>query len=312
MKTFSELERLCHMSFSRCCDLYHAYTSGKEMPILFKTTEDLAFVMNVIALAAYTFKDTVTIIAFEVMNNHFHFIISGSQKDLDEFFRLIVKKIKHTIPSAARLTFCLKPIQDLVALRNNIVYVNRNGYVANPDFTPFSYPWGTGRYYHNEIPSPLTFSDIGYNQNRKMFRGGNVKLPPEWQLDSTGTLAGNTSKSSSIYVAPSSFCDIRLGMSMFRNAHHYFSMVSKNVESYSNLAVDIDDGEFLTDQELFLEVIKILHSKYNGVKLNSLSNAQRYDLARTLHFEYRSSNGQIRRVLGLGEYEVNQLFPVNQ
>ena len=119
-------------------------------------------------------------------------------------------------------------------------------------------------------------------------------------------------KKTSVFIAPTSYCDIRLGMSMFRNAHHYFSMVSKNIESYSNLAVDIDDGEFLTDQELFFEVIKILHSKYDGVKINSLSNAQRYDLARTLHFEYRSSNGQIRRVLGLGEYEVNQLFPIKQ
>lgn len=33
------------------------------------------------------------------------------------------------------------------------------------------------------------------------------------------------------------------------------------------------------------------------------------DLARTLHYDYRSSNGQIRRVLGLGQYEVDSLFP---
>lgn len=46
----------------------------------------------------------------------------------------------------------LKPINDLKALREAIVYVNRNGYVVNPSHTPFSYPWGTGRYYFNDVP----------------------------------------------------------------------------------------------------------------------------------------------------------------
>lgn len=46
----------------------------------------------------------------------------------------------------------LKSVCDLRTLRNTIVYVNRNGYVVNPAYTPFSYPWGTGRYYFNDFP----------------------------------------------------------------------------------------------------------------------------------------------------------------
>ena len=39
------------------------------------------------------------------------------------------------------------------------------------------------------------------------------------------------------YVTPSSYCNLELGMSLFRDAHHYFYMVSKNVEAYGELAL---------------------------------------------------------------------------
>ena len=99
---------------------------------------------------------------------------------------------------------------------------------------------------------------------------------------------------------------------MFRDAHHYFSAVSKNVEAYSEIAVEIGDGEFLTDQELFTQVLKIVREKYRLASTKDLTEAQRIDLARTLHYDYRSSNGQIRRILGLSQYEVDSLFPMGK
>lgn len=129
-----------------------------------------------------------------------------------------------------------------------------------------------------------------------MFRTGEYKIPASFRM-----LDG--------HICPVSFCDIGLGMAMFRDAHHYFSAVSKNVEAYSCIAVEIDDGEFLTDQELFAKVLKIVREKYRLTSTKELTGAQRLDLARTLHYDYRSSNGQIRRVLGLSQFEVDSLFP---
>lgn len=263
MKTFSEAERLCQAAFDMCGETYHAYTSGREMPILFTNKEDLTFAMNVIALASFEFREALKTLAFEVMDNHLHFVICGTQEDVKEFFRRIVRKLKRTIPMAGQMKLSLKPIEDLASMRNNIVYTNRNGYVANPGYTPFSYPWGTGRYYFQEIPTSMTFSDIGYTSNRVMFRGDNVRLPSDWQVIDRDAP----------YIAPPSFCDITLGMAMFRDAHHYFSALSKNVEAYSGIAVELDDGEFLTDQEMF---------------------------------------AQVRRVLGLTQYEVDSLFPIGK
>lgn len=46
-------------------------------------------------------------------------------------------------------------------------------------------------------------------------------------------------------------------MSMFRDAHHYFHAVSKDVEAYSGLATEIGDYDFLTDTELFAQFTSV-------------------------------------------------------
>lgn len=97
---------------------------------------------------------------------------------------------------------------------------------------------------------------------------------------------------------------------MFRDAHHYFAMVSKNVEEYVSLAAELDDGEFLTDPELFVRLRFLVREDYGVSSLRDLTKPQKLDVARRLRREFRSSNGQIRRVLGLTQYEVNTLFPL--
>lgn len=198
---------------------------------------------------------------------------------------------------SARFQMSLKPVPDLKALRNTIVYVNRNGYVVTPECTPFSYPWGTGPYYFCRFLPDARLSDLKDRAARRMFKGRNPHLPGDYLV-----ING--------HIAPPSYCDIRLGMAMFRNAHHYFWMVSKDVEAYEEIAKDLDDGEFLTDNELFTQLWKYVRSAYDISSLKELSQAQKMDLAKRLRYDYRSSNGQIRRVLGLSQYEVDSLFPL--
>lgn len=186
MKTFSESERMCQMAFDSCGNVWHGYTSGKEMPMLFVNDEDLIFAMNVIAYAAFVYKGVVRILTFEVMNNHFHFVLCGNENDIQEFFRLIVRKLKRTIPCAGNLK----------------------------GHTPFSYPWGAGRYYFNSFPITSTFKEISYLENRRMFRGANVDIPDDWQV-----IVG--------YIAPPSFVlrhktgdgDVQGRAPLFRDGH---------------------------------------------------------------------------------------------
>ena len=87
-------------------------------------------------------------------------------------------------------------------------------------------------------------------------------------------------------------------------------MVSKNVEAYAELAVVLADGEFLTDAELFSRLSSLLRSDYGVSFIKDLTKPQKFDLARKLRYEFRSSNGLVSRVLGLSRYEIDSLFPL--
>ena len=69
MKNYNENERSCEATFFSAGPYWHAYTLGKETPILFTGSDDLRFAMNVIAQAADKFPE-LRIIAFEVMTKH--------------------------------------------------------------------------------------------------------------------------------------------------------------------------------------------------------------------------------------------------
>lgn len=294
----STKEKNCMASFSNETKFWHVYTNGRETAILFATDEEFTFAMNVVAQSSFIFK-SIKIIAFEIMSNHFHFVLSSkSEIEINMFFRFIKKRISRFIPAIRNVELSLKQIDNLNSLRNNIVYTNRNGYVSNTDYTPFSYPWGTGKYYFQDIPCQKQYSDINIVQRRLMFRGRAPELPDDWRV-----ING--------LIVPTSFCSISLGMSMFRDAHHYFSMISKNVESYREIASELDDEEFMTDSELYNLMYRVVNEEYQLSSIHELTKSQKLDLAKTLRFKYRSSNGQICRLTGLSQYDINQLFPLS-
>ena len=303
MKTFRETESLCQMTFENNAPFWHLYTSGKDTPTLFASKEDFTLAMNLICQAVISVREA-GLVAFEIMGNHVHLILHGEESAALELFFFFRKRLMRCSAymegqmAGSSFSENVKPVETLKALRNNIVYVHRNGFVADRKYTPFSYPWGTGRYYFHDFPAERTCGSIFTDERRRMFHGRAPELPDDYKI-----IDG--------YVAPPSYCALRLGMSLFRDAHQYFTMLSKDVEAYRELAVDLDDGEFLPDAELFMQVCRIIKEKYGLGSTRELSKAQKLELAKTLHYDYRSSNGQIRRTLNLSQYEIDVMFPLS-
>lgn len=302
MRNYRDLEAYCESRFLQGCPYWHIYTPGVETPVLFGVKEDYVFMMNLICQSAVA-TDGMEIIAFEVMSNHLHIVVSGEELFASRFFVFLGKRLKRCaksltckeIPSSFEARY--KEIDSLQSLRNTIVYVNRNGFVTDRNYTPFTYPWGTGKYYFNGAGFGGVNTNLNVNEMRRMFRGRATILPDKYHVNDG-------------YILPSSYCNLELGMSLFRDAHHYFFMVSKNVEAYGELALELNDGEYLTDTELVPQLVKLLKIDYNVNSLRDLGKSQKYDLARRLRFEFRSSNEQIRRVLNLTSAEVNTIFPM--
>jgi len=222
-KSFGENERMCQEAFVKTGPWWHLYTPGKTTPIILSCREDYLFAMNLMARCVFEAVG-ITVIAFEVMSNHIHIVLSGRKELITEFFALYRRRLARylstksqapmSIPSEFKM--CLKPLADLNAIRNVIVYVNRNGYLTDSDSTPFSYKWGTGRYYFNDFPILQRIEDLTKNELRAFLKSSTNDLPGSFSL-----IDG--------HIAPSSFCDVKSGMSMFRDAHHYFNMISRSV-----------------------------------------------------------------------------------
>lgn len=147
--SFSEKERVCECIFIENGPYWHVYTDGTKMQNIFCNEEDFKIGMWCLAAALHLCK-SVRAITFELMGNHVHLILAGQKEDCIKAFGLFVERLRQAFPKRQRIIDWSKlkmeilPIESLQALRNEIIYVNRNAFVANPAYTPDSYPWGGG------------------------------------------------------------------------------------------------------------------------------------------------------------------------
>ena len=113
---------------------------------------------------------------------------------------------------------------DLSYLRNAMVYVNRNGFVVNNDVTPFSYPWGSSPYFFQ--PMAVRYAGVaGKAIGNTMLRA----IMHNKACDKFSYL-----KMVDGYVSPLEFLDIDTSESVFRDEKHFFYLISRKIEAYSD------------------------------------------------------------------------------
>lgn len=303
MKSFVEKERGCETAFQTNAPFWHLLTPGGQSWLIFKDDDDMKFAMTLMARCSCEFNE-IKILTFALMNNHLHIVASGPLSSLsslfDTFRRRVVRYLSHQgrtlLPDSLKETII--PIFDLRTLRNTIVYVNRNGFVVDPSQTPFSYHWGAGCCFFNIQPVGKKYSELQFNNKRLVCKSRVADFPESFEV-----LDG--------YISPASFCDINTATSFFRDAHHYLSLLMKNVEVYQEMAKELHDRIFLTDEELYSQVLRICRDEYKVSGIKDLTKIQRFELANSIHYKFNASNEQIRRILMLLDSEVKRLFPLS-
>lgn len=299
MKNFPSSDSNCELLFESLNPLWHVYTPGKESRVFLVNAEDFAFAINALFLASQAFPD-VQILATEFMNNHLHLTLSGLPDRVALFFDFFKRKLARGLPDGLPAEFneTVKPIETLKSARNTIVYQHRNRYVVNPAVTPFSDPWSTGMYYFNRFDKGRPLSEFSYLDKRKMFRGRIPEIS-----DNCRVING--------HIAQNNFCKIDLGESLFRDARQYFFLLNKNVESYAELALDLNDEVFLTDEETYAAAVIKARDLSGQSNFKLLDQVQKVALCQYLHYSLRAGNAQIRRILGCSQQEIDSLFPMN-
>ena len=243
MLTFAERERNCEREFDAAGPFWHLYTNGKKIDNILCNNDDFKIAMVTLAVVAVLFKK-VRIITFELMSNHIHIILNGDEEACQEFFEKFKRRLRRVLRSKGKVVDWerfqaeILKIDNLTALRNEIIYVNRNAFVANPDYTPFSYPWGGGCAYFSPIFNSLpakTLNELGFNRGRELTHFRDIRLLDELKFVDD-------------IVHIPSFCRIDIGESMFRDARSYFNSLTRNAEAFSEIA----------------SRLKELHFKYNA------------------------------------------------
>lgn len=302
--TFAESERECENGFFQKGPFWHLYTPGVINEIIFRNREDFEFGMNLTGVLAEMFP-MIRIITFELMSNHVHFILSGEEIHCQTFFGKFKSRLQRYFRECGsavcldRFTPTLTSIQTLQALRNEIVYVNRNGYVANSNCTPYSYYWGAGFLYFNPMVFDLDgvrFCDLKYREKRKILRS---RLQ---DVDFNLTVRNGI-------VLPSSYCYVREGELYYRDAHHYFNLLSKSNEAMSQIAKNLGDQISVTDEEMYSIASNLSNRLYSVRQPSLVANQQKVELAKKLHYDYNATKRQLRRILRLDLSVLNELFP---
>lgn len=303
MLTFAEKERICELAFQEEGPFWHLYTDGTKMQDFFSCEEEFKQGMIALAVCAILSPD-VDLVTFELMNNHVHMIMRGSKSGgLDLFcrFRLRLKRLSRRwgrVLDWSGFEPQVLEIESLKALRNEIVYVNRNAYVANYQYTPFSYPWGGGWAYFSPMIMQLpkkAARELGVKKVRELTHYRDVE-----ELEALKFVGD-------IPFIPS-FCRIDIGERMFQDARSYFHLLTRNAEAFSQIASRLKDTVFLTDDEMFVVAARSAAEMFS-TKLGMLTPDQKVQLARKLHFDYNASNQQIRRVLKMDISLLNEMFP---
>ena len=301
--SFGERERQCEELFMERGPFFHLCTPGDATLTLFENAEDFRYGMNLVALCTHL-KPTVNIITFELMGSHLHIVGEGTVEAAGNWFTEERRRLYRFYQSTGRVrdlsAFKPKiiPVSDLSFLRNTIAYVNRNGYLVHPESTPFSYPWGANRFYFNpdaKFRQDGKYGDLTYDEKRRLFHSNTIDYP------ATHAIVDG-------YISPPAFCDLDLGEGVFRDARHYFSMVSRSVEGYRDIARLIGDQVFCTDDELYLIVRQICKDKYGASRPDTLPPDLKRELTKTLHYDYKAGIPQIRRMLRMEESAVRAIL----
>ena len=308
-------ESVCEAAFSRGGPFWHLYTDGEKMEIIFSQPQDFMFGITLLGLCCAAYPQC-RVLTFTLMSNHIHVVLAGSEKDVRGLFAYFKERLRRYLSSEKR--FCrmerfnadLFQIPDLQALRNEIIYVNRNGYVVSPDCTPFSYWWSAGVFFFNPMGEMLPvkpFAALTDRERRALCHSRPLTLPDRYLVLDGFRTAQNVAAGQMLF--PPSFCAIGEAEGFFRDAQQYFRRLSRDHEAFSEVANRLGERIFLTDDELFGAVCAISSKEY-GVNLPSLLPAkEKQNLARKMHFDYNASNKQIQRMLKLSPTSVAELFP---
>ena len=290
-RTFAQEESRCEFVFRELGLCWHLYTPENH-PVIMTDIVDFQAGMTLLAICAFHFP-SIRILTFQWMSNHLHITLAGPKEDITSLFAMMKKYLGNYLKAKDRAGCLdgweckLRRIEGLQDLRNVIAYNNRNGFLVNKDYTPFNYPWGANRCFFNPDATAR------FRECRDTISC--TTLRDSFRTHKFDGFAGKPFMDG--IIPPQACCDIVSTEALFRNARHYFSLISRNMEGMKSVAEEIGESLYYTDDDLYSILVGTARDKYGAAKPYLLPTQAKIELARKMHYEYNAGSKQIARML---------------
>lgn len=277
---------------------YYIITTENLPWLLFEDDEDFKEGTNIIAISMARCR--IRLLADVQMNNHMHFLMEGPRQEVEAFAKRLRKKM---LAFAGRKNRTLgtwdiqiKEITELQYLRNAILYIARNPYVARRDATPLGYRWGSAKLMFNqnlvEMLPGIPFAELTQAEKRGICHSHDTDLPAEYRVHDG-------------MILRQSYVDYERTQTFFISANQFFQWLSRRKESDVETARWLGESILLPNDDVF----RIVSDWYNVKSLRSLPIETRLEAARRMKAELSSNNKQVAQVLQIPLAQIDNLFP---
>lgn len=290
---------------------WHFFSKGDDVDLMFYDQADYVAGMNRIYVASRKYE--VDILAFSLMETHYHFVLHG---DFDQCNRFIHDYTQRTSQFISRkhgdqhklqhVSIRHETIDTDVYLKTVICYVIKNAMSAGMPYSATSHPWSSG---------PLYFAPHSYwalNSWPDIIE--HCKRIQDLGVVQARTLLGSKENSSSTarvingIVFPGDYVNYETVERLYKTqkSFHYFLSLNKDTEiesrggAISQLSISL--------QEMKMNRDKVMLELFGFVSLRRLSVDKRLLLARKLRVLYNCSVKQIAKLCGLVYNEVKDMI----
>lgn len=278
---------------------YHICSDGNHAFALFLSEKDFKAAMNAVAVCAFITR--IEILAFVLMDNHFHFAVRAADENqcrrfIFELKRMIgIRLAKDPERSGVmrRLPIRIITVGSEDYLKTLICYIIKNPTKARKGMF-YTYPWGSGSLYFNQERKSrgTRVGDYG-RRNLINIAGTHSRLPVDW-LIADGI------------ILPENYVCIDEVEQLFKSTRSFMFFLSKSVDE----DIEKDYNEWndigLDDTEMRRERDVIARKLFGTSRLRDLTGPDRIILAKQLRRQFFCTPKQLSRVVQVPLKEIEQ------
>ena len=295
---------------------FHFCSRGFTREVLFANEAEFVAAMNRIGVCLTIARSRgliVTIVAFCLMDNHFHFIVYGEEQACSCFAETY-KKLTSMWVAKYRGSALSEHIElghwpiAFNKLAEKIIYVLRNPVAAGIKVTPWGYRWSSGMLMFNETSvaqaESVRISDFSGRDKLKHFYTA-IEMPDDWLICKAP--ANREIQDPMYMIWPGCYTDYKTAEKQFPSIGRFmFDLNNSNIDK--EVEEEMTAGSFsVPDGDVRLRAVELCLELYRKDRIATCSAQERLAVARLLKREMGCNAKQLARVFRLDVQDLSKL-----